>query len=620
VGVGTRRDFFVQLRASIGNALVVPAAPGPAFPDEPLQVRERLRHRKAPLRGAQLRPEETEGDLVRAARLLREHGRRLLEPCAVVSDQLTGSAGGIRDRFAVPGIDDAGCELDRPLERREVVAERIRPALRVEPDRRRDLLQQMVTADEDAVAQEADMPVGVTRQLDDVPPTDMAPLVQQLGVECVADEGREGVAFLDQPFRDVGRRAMTDEPRGHALRPVLTPPDALTLRVVEAALEDGRAGDANGSLRTADVVGVKVRDRDAFDGDAAPRRVAEPEPGVEEGPVCEVAVDVLRAGREGQGEALDPLRELYERVFYTSCSAMRIEYREEPCRSALNPVKGMGFKWSLNPYMGCVHRCTFCYVRAFEKRSDRPADDRYGTSIRVKTNVAEVLRRELARSTWEREQVTIGAATDPYQPAEGRYKLTRACLEVLRDASNPFAIITRGPMIVRDLDVLVEAAQRADVGVTFSIPTLDEDVWKKTEPSTAHPRQRLRAVKALVDAGVKAGVGMAPILPGVSDRPEQLREVVRAAREAGATGIWANLLFLRPGTREHFLEHLAEDWPEQLPLYERLYAHRRAYLGAEERNPLRSEVSKLAREHGIRDRRKIRLAPPPEPEQLSLTL
>jgi DNA repair photolyase len=270
--------------------------------------------------------------------------------------------------------------------------------------------------------------------------------------------------------------------------------------------------------------------------------------------------------------------------------------------------------------MGCVHRCTFCYVRAFEKRSDRPSDDRYGTSIRVKTNVADVLRQELARASWQYEQVTIGAATDPYQPVEGKYKLTRACLEVLRDASNPFGIITRGPMIVRDLDVLAEASKRADVGVTFSIPTLDEDVWRRTEPSTAHPRQRLKAVKMLVDAGVKASVGMAPILPGVSDRPEQLREVVRAARDAGATGIWANLLFLRPGTREHFLEHLAEDWPEQLPLYERLYARRRAYLGAEERIPLRAEVAKLAREYGIRDRRKVRVAPPPEPEQLSLSL
>src|SRR3954471_14067809 len=157
---------------------------------------------------------------------------------------------------------------------------------------------------------------------------------------------------------------------------------------------------------------------------------------------------------------------------------MRAEYREEPCKVALNRVKGMPFNWSLNPYMGCVHRCTFCYVRAFERRADRPSDDRYGTSIRVKVNVADVLRRELARRSWERECVVIGAATDPYQPAEGRYRLTRAGLEVLSDAPNPLGITTPGPMIVRDIDVLVEAARRADVSVTFSIPTVDDDVWR----------------------------------------------------------------------------------------------------------------------------------------------
>ena len=233
------------------------------------------------------------------------------------------------------------------------------------------------------------------------------------------------------------------------------------------------------------------------------------------------------------------------------------EYREEPCRSALNRVKGMRFEWSLNPYMGCVHRCTFCYVRAFERRADRPSDDRYGTSIRVKVNVADVLRRELARPSWERDMIAIGAATDPYQPAEGRYRLTRACIEALGEAHNPFGIITRGPMIVRDIDLLVEAARRADVSVTFSIPTLDEEVWRKTEPSTAHPRQRLKAVQKLVEAGVKTGVGMAPILPGISSEPSQMEEVIRARASAGACGVWANLLFLRPGTREHFLEALA---------------------------------------------------------------
>ncbi|HWH55280.1 MAG TPA: radical SAM protein [Gaiellaceae bacterium] len=300
---------------------------------------------------------------------------------------------------------------------------------------------------------------------------------------------------------------------------------------------------------------------------------------------------------------------------------MRVEYREEPCKSALNRVKGMRFDWSLNPYMGCVHRCTFCYVRAFERRADRPSDDRYGTSIRVKVNVVDVLRRELARASWERESVAIGAATDPYQPAEGHYRLTRGCLQALGNAHTPFSIITRGPMIVRDVDVLVDAARRADVSITLSIPTLDEAVWRKTEPSTAHPRQRLRALKTLVDAGIRASVGMAPILPGISDNPDQLAEVVRAAREAGACGVWANLLFLRPGTREHFLESLARDWPDELDRYERLY-RRRAYLGKERTKPVREQVAALAKGYGVRDRRHIRLEPEPPAiaEQLALTV
>jgi DNA repair photolyase len=295
------------------------------------------------------------------------------------------------------------------------------------------------------------------------------------------------------------------------------------------------------------------------------------------------------------------------------------EYREEPCRSALNRVKGMAFEWSLNPYMGCVHRCTFCYVRAFERRADRPSDDRYGTSIRVKVNVVEVLRKELARPSWEGDSVAVGAATDPYQPAEGRYKLTRGCIATFAEASNPFSLITRGPMIVRDVDVLMEAAKRARVSITFSIPTVDEEVWRKTEPSTAHPRQRLRAVKELVDAGIKVGVGMAPILPGISDRPEQLREVVKAAREAGATGVWTNLLFLRPGTREHFLEHLAEDWPEQLEHYLELYEGR-AYLQSAEAKPLRQQVAALAKEYGIKDRRTKPLDGTQHDEQLALAV
>jgi len=296
-----------------------------------------------------------------------------------------------------------------------------------------------------------------------------------------------------------------------------------------------------------------------------------------------------------------------------------VEYREEPCRNALNRVRGMPFAWSLNPYMGCAHQCTFCYVRAFERRADRPSDSRYGRSIRVKVNVAEVLRAELARPSWRGEGVAVGAATDPYQPAEGRYRLTRACIGAFAAASNPFSLITRGPMIVRDVDVLAEASRHAEVSVMFSVPTLDADVWRTTEPGTAPPRQRLRALSRLVDAGVNAGVGMAPILPGLSDRPEQLEEVVKAAREAGATSIWANLLYLRPGTREHFLEALAHDWPEELERYESLY-HRRAYLKNEQTKPVKDAVGELRKRYGIADRRRAPLRPAPREEQLALEL
>jgi DNA repair photolyase len=294
------------------------------------------------------------------------------------------------------------------------------------------------------------------------------------------------------------------------------------------------------------------------------------------------------------------------------------EYREEPCRSALNRVQGMPFRWSLNPYMGCAHRCTFCYVRGFEHRADRPSDDRYGRSIRVKINVAEVLASELRRPSWQRETIAVGAATDPYQPVEGRYRLTRRCLTVMGGARSPFSIVTRGPMIVRDIDVLQTAAQRTEVHVSFSVPTLDLEIWRRTEPGTAPPRQRLRALRMLVDAGIDAGVGMAPILPGLSDDPAGLAEVVRAARDAGATGVWCNVLYLKPGTREHFLENLARDWPALLPHYERLY--RNAYPERDVAEPIKAEVAALRERFEIADRRTHPLVPPPGPAQLGLAI
>ncbi|HET9326796.1 MAG TPA: radical SAM protein [Candidatus Eisenbacteria bacterium] len=298
---------------------------------------------------------------------------------------------------------------------------------------------------------------------------------------------------------------------------------------------------------------------------------------------------------------------------------MRSEYREEPCRSALNRVKGMDFDWSLNPYMGCAHRCAFCYVRAFERRADRPAGSQYGQSIRVKVNVAAVLKLELARASWKREFVAIGAATDPYQPAEGIYRLTRSCLEALAEARTPFGLITRGTMVVRDIDVLTEAAKRAEISVNFSIPTLDDDIWRKTEPGTPHPRQRLRVIRRLVDAGIKAGVGIAPVLPGLSDDPQKLAEVVKAARDAGAAFAWASVLYLRPGTKEHFLEVLGNEWPELTARYEAMYRSR-AYLAKADTEPVQLQVRQLKAKYRIGDRRRRKLEPPPEPVQLDLAV
>jgi DNA repair photolyase len=298
---------------------------------------------------------------------------------------------------------------------------------------------------------------------------------------------------------------------------------------------------------------------------------------------------------------------------------MRATYREEPCRTALNRVTGMGFRWSLNPYMGCAHRCAFCYVRGFERRADRPSDDRYGSSVRVKVNVVDVLRSELARRGWKRETVAVGAATDPYQPAEGRYRLTRGCLRVLGEARTPISLITRGPLVVRDVDVLADAARRASVQVSVSIATLDPALGRWLEPGVAPPRQRLRAIRTLTDAGIAAGVALAPVLPGLTDAPRDLAAVLAAAREAGATHAWTNVLNLRAGTREHFLEVLEREWPDELERYRRLYpTGGSGYLRPVDAAPIEARLGAVRRGAAIADRRRIVLSPPPDPEQQML--
>lgn len=298
---------------------------------------------------------------------------------------------------------------------------------------------------------------------------------------------------------------------------------------------------------------------------------------------------------------------------------MRAAVHERPCTTALQQVRGMPFAWSLNPYIGCAHRCAFCYVRGFELRADRPWDDRYGTAVTAKTNIAAVLRRELGRRSWRYPEVAIGSATDPYQPVEGRYRLTRNCIEALAVAANPFTIITRGPLVVRDRDVLADAARRAGVSVTLSIPTLDGAVWRTLEPGTAPPRQRLRAVRLLAEAGIDVGVALAPLLPGLSDSPAQVAETVRAARGAGARHLWASPVNLRPGVREHFLDVLDREWPGERARYEELFA-RSPYLPRARALALRGEVARLRDLHPVPGGLPPPIVAAQRPEQLGLPL
>src|SRR5688572_26825492 len=217
-------------------------------------------------------------------------------------------------------------------------------------------------------------------------------------------------------------------------------------------------------------------------------------------------------------------------------------YQEVDCRSALNRVKGMPFDWTLNPYRGCTHGCHYCYARRYQTQFELGADDEFASIIFVKVNFADVLRRELRRPSWRGEHVVVGAATDCYQPIEGHYKLTRRSLEALCEARNSTGIITKGPMVVRDADVLREIATRSSCTVCISVPSVDEEVWQKLEPGTAHPLQRLRAVRELVDAGIHAGVLMNPIVPGISSHPRLIEQTIRAIADHGAAFVGCNVL------------------------------------------------------------------------------
>jgi DNA repair photolyase len=212
-----------------------------------------------------------------------------------------------------------------------------------------------------------------------------------------------------------------------------------------------------------------------------------------------------------------------------------------------------------------------CFARPSHTYLNFDAGRDFERRIVVKVNAPEVLRRELRRKSWTGAHVAMGTNTDPYQRCEGRYRLTRGVLEVLRDYANPCSVLTKSPLLLRDLDLFVELAETAGFSANLSIGTLDEEVWRRSEPGTPHPKARMAAVKRLVEAGIPCGILMAPILPGISDSPEQLRAVVRAAADAGASHLTPITLHLRPGVKEEFLPWLEEAYPELMPDYRRLY-------------------------------------------------
>ncbi len=237
----------------------------------------------------------------------------------------------------------------------------------------------------------------------------------------------------------------------------------------------------------------------------------------------------------------------------------------------LNRVRGMPFEWSINPYRGCYHRCVFCYARRTHTFLERDGIDEWGSVISVKVNAPRVLRTELSSPQWRGEHVAIGTATDPYQPLEGRYRITRGILAELARARTPAHIITRSPLVVRDRDVLAELSAAAGVSVCVSLPTLDAELARKIEPTVAPPAQRLRAVAALARAGIRTGVAIAPVLPGICDDEAQLRAVYIAAAEAGASFAWSSLLNLGEVARDSYFAFIGDERPELTETYEQLY-------------------------------------------------
>jgi DNA repair photolyase len=252
-----------------------------------------------------------------------------------------------------------------------------------------------------------------------------------------------------------------------------------------------------------------------------------------------------------------------------------LEFLHVRARKIINEIKSapgyLPFRFTINAYRGCSHACVYCFARPTHEYLGLDTGRDFDQRIVVKVNAAERLRAELAPSRWAGDHIAMGTNTDPYQRAEGKYRLTRSIIEVLGEAANPFSILTKSSLVLRDLDVLVAARERADVRVNLSIGTLDTDVWRATEPGTPHPKRRIEAVAALNEAGIPCGVLVAPVIPGMSDRPEQLEAVAEACVDAGAVSVSPMLLHLRPGVKEHYFATMRSAHPEHVAALERTY-------------------------------------------------
>jgi DNA repair photolyase len=302
-----------------------------------------------------------------------------------------------------------------------------------------------------------------------------------------------------------------------------------------------------------------------------------------------------------------------------------ITFYEVRARSIVNRVpeaSHVPFRWTLNPYRGCSHACFYCFARNTHTYLDLDYGEDFNSQIVVKVNAPELLRKELAARSWKGEHIAMGTNVDPYQRAEGRYGLMRGILEALGDFANPFSILTKGSLILRDMDLLQECAGVADVGTNVSVGFVDRRLWRILEPGTPAPQKRLEVCRKLNEGWITCGVLMAPIIPYLTDSPDQLTATVRSIADAGATHVAPIVLHLRTGAREWYMGWLGEHHPDLVPRYEELYSGG-AYAPKAYQEEVTGRVHELARRFGIgrsepREARRIPPAAPPEPEQLVL--